>query len=282
MKDTKDRFEPKFDLIERVLQHFLLNAMTDQVLGTHVLFSRDDTFEDAFSLPDEFSGTFYGMAEAPIEIAEAQLNNVDLSNSLVNCLIANALPRDPDRVRRLEEAIHTGKLRDNAGLLGKIEVLWDIQLEQVLSGVNPLTVAFVDMNGLKAINDNLGHEEGDRSIAEFQNKLLEYAENGLSYRDGGDEFILLFRLDSEAAVSRIRSLLQDVANNTNLSASAGIAFSDNPSEGPEFLKKRADEAMYKAKEGSKIEESVCKKRPSALSVEGGQVEFFCRGGSTEA
>ena len=274
--EAKKRFEPTLDLIERVLPRFLPNATSDRALGTRVLFARDESFQDAFSFPDESSGNAAAATSAPASLATQCLKRPEFSESLLNCLRAVPLPPDLDRTQKLAEALKTGRLRDGAGFLGKSEVLRDIQLEQVVRSEEPPVVAFIDMNGLKATNDSMGHEAGDRAIADFQGVLRRYAQNDLVYRDGGDEFVLLLRVGREQAVAQVREFLREVGATTEQSASIGLAFGANPSEPATALKERADKAMYKAKESSKIVMPSPRERPSAFCVEEGDVEFVWR------
>jgi GGDEF domain-containing protein len=62
---------------------------------------------------------------------------------------------------------------------------------QDLTGYRYVTVA--DADGLKAVNDTLGHEAGDRLLCSIASDLLAAAEaaGGLAARTGGDEFVLL-------------------------------------------------------------------------------------------
>lgn len=47
------------------------------------------------------------------------------------------------------------------------------------------------MNGLKKINDSLGHEAGDKLIASVANTITEIFPEARRYRFGGDEFVIL-------------------------------------------------------------------------------------------
>lgn len=63
----------------------------------------------------------------------------------------------------------------------------------------PVGVVFADINGLKSINDRVGHEAGDRLIAEIAQAIREvFADAGI-YRLGGDEFVVLSFDENEQA-----------------------------------------------------------------------------------
>jgi diguanylate cyclase (GGDEF)-like protein len=55
----------------------------------------------------------------------------------------------------------------------------------------PVGIAFADVNGLKKINDNLGHEAGDELLAAIAKKIITIFQEAGCYRFGGDEFIIL-------------------------------------------------------------------------------------------
>ncbi|MBR4725994.1 MAG: sensor domain-containing diguanylate cyclase [Lachnospiraceae bacterium] len=69
------------------------------------------------------------------------------------------------------------------------------RVEESKSGKNPLTedfgVVFVDLNGLKRINDCKGHTAGDEMIKSVASKLRDIFDGYEIYRAGGDEFMIL-------------------------------------------------------------------------------------------
>ena len=116
------------------------------------------------------------------------------------------------------------------------------------------SVIMFDANGLKNINDTLGHKEGDKLIccvASAVNKAV--GQNGSVYRVGGDEFIAIIRSQDEETVNRINSealsLLAEYGKGLSFepTVSSGIAVHENGEEYSSVLI-RAEEAMYKVKE----------------------------------
>ncbi|MCR5677447.1 MAG: EAL domain-containing protein [Agathobacter sp.] len=61
----------------------------------------------------------------------------------------------------------------------------------------PIGIAFVDINGLKSVNDNFGHEAGDRLIVHIAGILRSIFLTADIFRVGGDEFIILSRESTE-------------------------------------------------------------------------------------
>jgi diguanylate cyclase (GGDEF)-like protein len=122
---------------------------------------------------------------------------------------------------------------------------------------SPLTLLVADLDGFKELNDTLGHHAGDLLLQQIGPRLLD----GLRARDtlarlGGDEFaVLLPGCDCTEAVAiaeRIRVILDEPfairGLNLHVAASIGIAsFPEHAGDG-DTLVRRADVAMYQAKE----------------------------------
>lgn len=73
----------------------------------------------------------------------------------------------------------------------------------------PVTVVYIDLDGLKMVNDSFGHKQGDHMLKSTVDLLREYVrESDVFFRYGGDEFVLGFNNSSSEGVSK----LMDVAN----------------------------------------------------------------------
>jgi two-component system cell cycle response regulator len=130
------------------------------------------------------------------------------------------------------------------------------QLEALVSGARrhrrPLAVAMVDIDAFKAVNDRHGHEVGDRvlvAIGEALQRALR-AEDVLG-RLGGEEFVaLLPDTGAEAAArtaERLRAAVAGADGPARVTASVGWAVLRH-AEAPDDLVRRADEALYAAKQ----------------------------------
>jgi diguanylate cyclase (GGDEF)-like protein len=116
-------------------------------------------------------------------------------------------------------------------------------------------LVFLDLDGLKPLNDRLGHEAGDAALRGMADRLRNVMEGqDLAGRLGGDEFCLwLHGADASEASRRIRHVGDPgplpgfpEAGPAALRASFGIAW-PNPGEEVGALLSRADAAMYVAK-----------------------------------
>jgi diguanylate cyclase (GGDEF)-like protein/PAS domain S-box-containing protein len=125
-------------------------------------------------------------------------------------------------------------------------------------GGHRVAVMFVDLDRFKMVNDNLGHEVGDRllrAVADRMSSALR-ASDTLA-RFGGDEFtVLCDEVKDEAHVLEIADRLRSTMvaplelpnGQTTVSFSVGIALSSDAGESGATLLRRADIAMYRAKE----------------------------------
>ena len=120
-----------------------------------------------------------------------------------------------------------------------------------------LTLFFVDIDGMKWINDTLSHRNGDIALIETANILKStFNYNDIIARIGGDEFAII-SLDSDPEVvdEKINKLIksQEYLNNTKkyefkLSISIGNSyFNPSKSENIDELMSKADESMYRNK-----------------------------------
>jgi diguanylate cyclase (GGDEF)-like protein len=114
-------------------------------------------------------------------------------------------------------------------------------------------VLFLDVAGLKAINDRLGHGTGSRALCRMADALRDAcrAADTLS-RYGGDEFaVVLPEGDSDAALQaagRITARLAVDSEPPRITASYGLALFPGDGDTPEALLAKADIALYKMKD----------------------------------
>lgn len=124
---------------------------------------------------------------------------------------------------------------------------------QQLTPDSPSSLAVIDVDGLKGVNDREGHAQGDKLLRVFAQALqAEVASLGQVYRLGGDEFAVLSR-EGEDVVMEWVDLAARVAGQAVLGpvgASVGLAAASEGS-GPEALLHLADERMYAMKRRQK-------------------------------
>lgn len=126
--------------------------------------------------------------------------------------------------------------------------------------VRPFTLAMLDLDGFKDVNDTLGHSTGDMLLKHVADRLVaSLGTDGTAYRLGGDEFALLLgEIDDPAAAARLLSRAQSAVARPleiegvsiiDVEASIGFALAPNDGTTAEELVSNADLALYRAKRG---------------------------------
>lgn len=122
----------------------------------------------------------------------------------------------------------------------------------------PFTLAYIDLDDFKCINDTLGHQVGDmllKGIVEVMSSKLRAVDTVA--RLGGDEFALLLpETSNEAARVVIKKIINAITsfqqgNEKQITLSVGVITIKTPIEDVEDLIQQADQLMYRAKQSGK-------------------------------
>jgi len=129
--------------------------------------------------------------------------------------------------------------------------------EQDIASIAPdsdWAVAMIDLDDLKAVNDEQGHDAGDKYLQRFASELASAAPQGaVPYRLAGDEYVIRFPGGSE---EQLRSTLSALSEQEDTPAfSFGVARGPRDATNPAGLLDLADRQMYEMKKARK-EESV--------------------------
>ena len=126
-------------------------------------------------------------------------------------------------------------------------------IEKIIMQNKSFTFAMIDIDFFKSINDEFGHDVGDKVLKQFSSIVSSHLRSDdMSFRWGGEEFLLLFVTNSIndifMIVERIRECigLEDFDIGRSITASIGLAKYNSDEDWVETLK-RADKALYKAK-----------------------------------
>lgn len=132
-------------------------------------------------------------------------------------------------------------------------------MERSITRERPLSVLVIDIDRFKGVNDTHGHDVGDEVIREFAKRIrLTIRGIDLACRYGGEEFVIVLpdtdvdtaEIIAERLRLRIASSPFEIGPgplNLDITASVGLSALSRPGETPDMLLKRADLALYEAK-----------------------------------
>ncbi len=159
--------------------------------------------------------------------AELQRKRAELSESL----------------RRAETDALTGLLNRGAFDLRLNEAIRRCQRQK-----EPLSLMLFDLDYFKEINDELGHQAGDEMLRRMARALRDSVRDDVDHccRFGGDEFACILFADLQVAERVAERVLADMDGRVSIGAARMVA-----KDTPEALLRRADEALYAAKEAGR-------------------------------
>lgn len=195
-----------------------------------------------------------------IEIAGAR-DNVKSSNivilraltNLVNTVTKELIERTDELEKLNKETLYSSTHDPLTGLYNR--GFFEQEMERLRCCDAPLGIVVCDVDGLKLINDTLGHHEGDTILKATANILKSaFPKEVLVARIGGDEYSALIQENLLADVERFLQKIHEAVtgyNSTNppvpLSLSFGYAFRKHSSGYTDSLFKEADDNMYREK-----------------------------------
>ncbi len=208
-----------------------------------------DGAEATFEFRARHSDGSYRMLEA---IAKNLLDDPAVSGVVVNY-------RDITERKALEEQLRHQAFHDVLTGLANRSLFRDRlahALARASRGASPTAVLYLDIDDFKAVNDRLGHAEGDRLLVLVGERLVAATRAGDTVaRLGGDEFAVIVEetdpREAQTAADRILKALADAfhldGRETAVRGSIGIAIHDVDGGDADELLRRADIAMYAAK-----------------------------------
>ena len=250
--------------------------MTEQeicLLGRDGLIEQDRLLHEALAerlrtgkYRGELTGRRRDGTRFPIEIASSVFNNKNGHQRISSTV------RDVTQQKRvqdeLRESIKLLNILSNTDPLTHLynrRYLMDSlerETERLKRTNSHLTLLLFDVDHFKLVNDVFGHHEGDAvlvAIAKVAQELLRC--NDIAARYGGEEFVLLLpetQLSGGVVVAeRLREAVQAICfappmENLSITVSVGVAtFSSTSVDGADSLLLKADEALYRAKNGGR-------------------------------
>lgn len=201
-------------------------------------------------------GTFGLYANAPRLPSELELELTVMATDIAGIAIERA---------RSEARIHHMAHHDHLTGLPNRMLFWP-QFSRALNEARredrKVTVAYIDLDNFKQINDALGHAVGDEVLKTLSSRMVRCIRStDLVVRLGGDEFAIMFsnpHHDESGVLRRLQELRAAISHPIEVgghsvvaTCSMGVAFYPQDGETPEALLASADHAMYLAKNGGR-------------------------------
>lgn len=156
---------------------------------------------------------------------------------------------------QLEKSAGLASIDGLTGVKNKRGLINDIYL---IKDTNLISAIFIDMDDFKEINDNYGHDIGDKALKVVVNSITISIDKNRVYRYGGDEFVILLpQVPKEKAVETAKKIRKDVENLSKKILEKGITISLGVATLPEDAKNindllaAADAALLRAKRAGK-------------------------------
>ena len=155
--------------------------------------------------------------------------------------------------------------------------------QKAYEGGKPLSVAILDIDYFKSVNDTYGHDVGDEIIIEFAHRLQNQIRNfDLGVRYGGEEFVVVMPETDLAQASVVAERIRNnifkkpftariPSGSLDITCSIGVARLSPEGEPPEQFLKRADAALYRAKQTGRNRVVMHKGKSSSQKDTGSQV-----------
>ena len=177
---------------------------------------------------------FYGVDNPPEEKLHEISNLIDMIEFMISFMI---------RLRNNADVLEHSALYDQLTDCKNRKALDWVYTEK-LEKYFPLAVVMCDLNGLKEINDQKGHDAGDKFIVQATQTLKSVFGKRHVYRLGGDEFIAVLPNITHPAFQK---LLETAKSQLGATASLGTTISGTKDTDFESLLKAADAEMYENK-----------------------------------
>jgi diguanylate cyclase (GGDEF)-like protein len=191
------------------------------------------------------------------------------ATAVIFALFGYILGRQADQLAALSETDALTGLYNARGFSPRL----CLEVKRARRYAQPLSVLFLDVDGLKTLNDSHGHRAGSEGLRQVANVIRREVRNSdIAARWGGDEFVIVAPMTSRDAAlglaDRIRSRIGGRTGSPALTASIGVATHDPedaaiPADAA-LLMRAADTAMYAAKKRGR--NAVAHAESAAMSI----------------
>ncbi|MEP0323923.1 putative bifunctional diguanylate cyclase/phosphodiesterase [Bauldia litoralis] len=245
---------------------------------------------------DLFGNTIAHFVWTPPTPGYAVLRNVLLPVSVALALFCVVAFTTAFRARRIaialsdseKEAVIAARTDSMTSLMnraGFTELIESEEYEQACAN-GKLAIIYMDINGFKAVNDSIGHHGGDELVRVLANRVTSVLPpEGRFARIGGDEFAVVITGDSvrekaaNAAATVVGCLDQPFTIHGfefHVTVAVGYAIAGGTGLTPSEIVRRADIAMYQAKNGAEREAVLYNSTMETGALEKKQIETSLR------
>ena len=237
---------------ERAEDYF--DVRRERVVGGNFDRWRRIVLGDAVVDTNDFEDSSFFTASIRGESKTFEVNERAILDVFGNATGVLRIYRDVTNERKLEQRVIAAARTDY--LTGLYNRRYFYEHVEEHRGSQPVTLITFDLDDFKDINDRYGHAAGDAALGMTAKTLREAFPDGFVVRWGGDEFVvaLMGERSIERTEATVRALLADLAresaadgNAWAVTASAGIAATDDPALPIDALIRKSDEALYRAK-----------------------------------
>jgi diguanylate cyclase (GGDEF)-like protein/PAS domain S-box-containing protein len=282
LRETEEHFRNAFDyaaigmaLVSPTGAWLRVNRSLCELVG----YSESELLESSFQTVthaedvDNDLANLYRLMQGATLTCKVEKRYVHRSGQIVWALNNVSLVRDADNLpvhfifqiqditerKRAEAALQSLSLVDElTGLYNRRGFLavTEQHLASIRRNQKVPVILYADLDGLKRINDSLGHPEGDRALVKTAEILKEtFRTSDIIARLGGDEFVVLAAIGKDEIADSLTARLQDKFMEHNaktnrpydLSISVGVVHFDADESSIEEVTARADRIMYEDK-----------------------------------
>ena len=240
------------DQLINELRGWMVNLDTSEP-GVEAQLLLDTGMHCSVGVPIPLEGRVWGELYLARTADQPCLTDIDVDLALVVAAQVGAALATADHLAQIDRLAHTDPLTGLANRRAVDEAL-DSTFREHLAHGTPVSLIVCDLNGLKRINDDQGHDAGDRALVRFAGMLISVADKvpgALAARLGGDEFcIVVGGTSSDAVVAAAEELCRLVLRSPLEGVSCGVASTADDVgavESPGRLFRLADAAQYRAK-----------------------------------
>ena len=127
------------------------------------------------------------------------------------------------------------------------------EIEKCAEEKIPIAVMMIDIDDFKKYNDEKGHQQGDKALAEIGEKIKSSMDGrSAAFRYGGEELVLVAPgLNPEEALAFAEKIRKEIMDSCKITISIGLVTCLNSSCPPTTMVNEADKSLYKAKKEGK-------------------------------